>query len=220
MCIRDSTCFTYLITYDFAYVIAYPYAWTLNFEMCLQMQLRSYQPPIPNASQASASSQKYDGRWMCKTEASPTGLGKNFGSLKAEIFPGRKWSISYLWEHSLVLEHRIPIWIIFNVIWIPDGQRIDGLAGILKSKMSIFQRFSILFELGGIWNSQNHYFYKLTQALRFQDKTCPEENRCNPILKSTWLQVTRLWNSQNHYLYKRTRFRTKHFLKNTTLIPH
>ena len=81
---------------------------------------------------------------MCKTEVSHTGLGKNFGSLKAEIFPGQKWSISYLWEHFLVLEHRIPIWVIF---------RTDNL---------------------------------------LMDKTCPEENHCNSLLKSTLLQVTRL----------------------------
>ena len=130
---------------------------------------------------------------MCKTEVSHTGLGKNFGSLKAEIFPGQKWSISYLWEQFLVLEHRIPIWIIFNVIWIQDGQRIDGLAGMLKSKLLIFHGcFSIIFELGRIWNSQNHYFYKVTQALRLQDKTCPQENHCNSLRKSTLLQVTRL----------------------------
>ena len=64
-----------------ACVITYPYAWTLNFEMCLKMQLKTYQPPIANASQASAWSQRYDGRWMCKTEGSPTGLRKNFGRL-------------------------------------------------------------------------------------------------------------------------------------------
>ena len=31
----------------------------------------------------------------------------------AEIFPWQKWSISYLWEHFLVPEHRIPIWLDF-----------------------------------------------------------------------------------------------------------
>ena len=69
---------TYLITYGIAYVITYvityPYAWTVNFEMRLEMQLRTYQPPIPNTSQASAWCYKYIGRWMCKTEGSPTGL--------------------------------------------------------------------------------------------------------------------------------------------------
>ena len=37
--------------------------------------------PIQKTSQASAWSSKYDGRWMRKTEGSPTGLGKNFGRL-------------------------------------------------------------------------------------------------------------------------------------------
>ena len=104
---------------------------------------------------------------MCKTEVSPTGLGKKFGRLKAEIFPWQKWSISYLWEHFLVLEHRIPIWVIFNLMWIRDGRCIDGLAGILKSEMLISQWFLLTYlSLRKIWNSQNHYFCKVTQALR------------------------------------------------------
>ena len=73
--------FTYLITYGTAYVITYPYAWTVNFEMCLEMQLRTYQPPIPKTSQASAWCYRYIGRWMGKTEGSPTELRKNFGRL-------------------------------------------------------------------------------------------------------------------------------------------
>ena len=75
---------TYLITYGTAYVIAYPYAgyaWTENFEMRLEMQFRSYQPPIPTTSQASAWSYKYIGRWMGKTEGSSAWLGENFGRL-------------------------------------------------------------------------------------------------------------------------------------------
>ena len=46
-------------------------------------QLGTYQPPIPKTSQASAWSYMYIGRWMCKTEGSPTGLGKNFGRLNS-----------------------------------------------------------------------------------------------------------------------------------------
>ena len=77
---------TYIITYIVVayivtYVITYPYAWTVNFEMRFEMQLRTYQPPIPNTSQTSAWSYKYNGRWMGKTENSPTGLRKNFGRL-------------------------------------------------------------------------------------------------------------------------------------------
>ena len=76
---------TYVITYGTAYVttyvITYPYAWTVNFEMCLEVQLRTYQPPIPKASQASAWCYRYIGRWMCKAEGSLTGLGENFGRL-------------------------------------------------------------------------------------------------------------------------------------------
>ena len=72
---------TYAIAYIVTYVITYPYAWTVNFEIRLEMQLRTYQPPIPNTSQTSAWSYKYNGRWMGKTESSPTGLRKNFGRL-------------------------------------------------------------------------------------------------------------------------------------------
>ena len=33
----------------------------------------------------------------------------------AEKNPWQKLSISYLWEHFLVPEHRIPIWLIFKL---------------------------------------------------------------------------------------------------------
>ena len=75
----------YVVAYVTAYVItcviAYPYARTVNFETRLEVQLRTYQPPIPKASRASAWCHKYIGRWMRKTEISPTGLGENFGRL-------------------------------------------------------------------------------------------------------------------------------------------
>ena len=73
------TLFHSLIACGNAYVITYPYARTVNFEMCVEMQLRSHQSPIPKNSQASAWSYKYIGRWMGKTEGSPTGLCENFG---------------------------------------------------------------------------------------------------------------------------------------------
>ena len=72
---------THVLAYLMTYVITYPYAWTVNCEMRLEMQLRTYQPPIPNSSQASAWSYMYIGRRMRKTEGSPIGLGQNFGRL-------------------------------------------------------------------------------------------------------------------------------------------
>ena len=33
------------------YLIAYPYAWTVNFEHCIEVQLTTHQPQIPNFSQ-------------------------------------------------------------------------------------------------------------------------------------------------------------------------
>ncbi len=74
---------THVIAYLITYVIAYPYAWTVNLEICLEAQLRTYQPPIPNSSQASAWCYRYIGCWMGKPEGSPTGLGKNFGRLNS-----------------------------------------------------------------------------------------------------------------------------------------
>ena len=73
------TFFAYLITYNFGHVIAYTYMLGLSIPRCLQMQLRSYQPPIPKTSQASAWSYKNIWRWMGKTTGSPLGLGDNFG---------------------------------------------------------------------------------------------------------------------------------------------
>ena len=64
----------YFITYVIAYVITYPYAWTVTIDI----QLRTYQLPIPSTSQASAWCY---GRWMVKTEGSCAGLGQNFGRL-------------------------------------------------------------------------------------------------------------------------------------------
>ena len=50
-------------------------------------QLRTYQPPIPNSSQASAWSYMYIGRWIRKTEGSPTAFGWNFGRLNGWNIP-------------------------------------------------------------------------------------------------------------------------------------
>ena len=72
---------TYVIAYAITYVITYHYAWIVNFDMRFEMQLRTYQPPIPNTSQTSAWSYKYNGRWMGKTGSSPTGIGRTFGRL-------------------------------------------------------------------------------------------------------------------------------------------
>ena len=58
----------YGAAYVITYVITYPYAWTVNFEMRLEMQLRKYQPPIRNTSQAATWSYQYIGRWSSKTE--------------------------------------------------------------------------------------------------------------------------------------------------------
>ena len=79
--------------------------------ICLDAQLGTYQPPIPKTYQASAWSYLYIGRWMCKTGGSPIWLGKKFVRLNGWKIPRQKWLISYLWEHVLVPEHQIPIWL-------------------------------------------------------------------------------------------------------------
>ena len=93
--------------------ISYPYGGTINFKICLDVQLTTHQPPMPNSSQTSAWSHRYIGRGSGKTEIpllDPERISKDW---MAEIFPWQKWSISYLWEHFLVPEHRIPIWLGF-----------------------------------------------------------------------------------------------------------
>ena len=95
-------------------IIAYPYAWTVNLKIWSYAQLRTYQPPIPKPSQASAWPYMYIGHWVCKTEGSPTGFARISKGWMAEKIPRQKWSISYLWEHFLVPEHRIPISVILG----------------------------------------------------------------------------------------------------------
>ena len=43
------------------YLIAYPYARTVNFEICINVQLTTHQPPIATSSQAAAWSHRYNG---------------------------------------------------------------------------------------------------------------------------------------------------------------
>ena len=69
--------------------VTYPYAWTVNFKLCIDAQTKTYQPPIPKASQASAWSHMYIGHLMCKTEGSPIGLAKNFKGWMAEKTLGK-----------------------------------------------------------------------------------------------------------------------------------
>ena len=97
-------------------IIAYPYAWTVNLKIWSYAQLRTYQPPIPKPSQASAWPYMYIGHWVCKTEGSPTGFARISKGWMAEKIPRQKCSISSLWEHFLVPEHRIPIWLGFKFI--------------------------------------------------------------------------------------------------------
>ena len=60
---------------------SYPYDGTINFQICLDMQLTTHQPPMPNSSHTSAWSHRYIGRGNCKTEDSPTGFRKKFRGL-------------------------------------------------------------------------------------------------------------------------------------------
>ena len=43
------------------YLITYPYARTVNFEICIDVQLTTHQPLIAKASQAAAWSYRYNG---------------------------------------------------------------------------------------------------------------------------------------------------------------
>ena len=61
--------------------------WTVNFEICFDVQLTKRQPPIPKASQAAAWSHRYIGYWMGKTEGSPIGFVTIFWGLKSWRIP-------------------------------------------------------------------------------------------------------------------------------------
>ena len=93
------------------YQISYPYGGTINFQTCIEMQLRNHQPPIRRTSQAAAWTDRYIGYWGNETEGSPIGLRKNFEVRMAEIFPLQKLSIWYQTEHFGVPEDQIPIWL-------------------------------------------------------------------------------------------------------------
>ena len=69
------------------YLIAYPDAWTENFEICIDLQLTTHQPPIATSSQTSVWSYKYIGDWMGKTEEPPIGFIIFFKGWKAEKKP-------------------------------------------------------------------------------------------------------------------------------------
>ena len=101
---------------ELRYLFKYPYAWTVNFEICIDVQLRTYQPPISKASLTSAWCYKYIGRWIKKSEGSAIGFGRNFKGWMADKFPEQKWLISNVWEHFLVPEHRMPIRLVFGSI--------------------------------------------------------------------------------------------------------
>ena len=62
-------------------IITYPYAWTVNFKICLDVQLRTRQVPIPKTSQAAAWRHRYIGHWMRKTEGSLAWIMKEFRTL-------------------------------------------------------------------------------------------------------------------------------------------
>ena len=174
--------------------------------MCLKMQLKTYQPPIANASQASAWSQRYDGRWMCKTEGSPTGLRKNFGRLNGWKNPLAKvvdfvplGALSGPGAPDPDLAH-----FQFNL---DSGRTVHWWTGwdIGIEIVNISMVFKAYLNLRRIWNSQNHYFYEVTQALRLR------------VHKKEWqilnisldvmhiLKLTRTWNSPNPYFYNVTR---------------
>ena len=62
-------------------IIIYPYAWTVNFKICLDVQLRARQVPIPKTSQAAAWRHRHIGHWMRKTEGSLSWITKEFRRL-------------------------------------------------------------------------------------------------------------------------------------------
>ena len=176
-------------------IITYPYAWTVNFEICLDVQLRTYQPLIPKTSQASAWCHRYIGYWMGKTEDSPTGSRKKSEGWMPAKIPRQKWSISYLWEHFLVPDHRIPIWLVGGLAdwligslahWLTHQNQCNSLGFINILKFDIERThqnhwnslgFIDILKLDIEWTHQNHWnsigFSDILQTWKYHEFTKP-----------------------------------------------
>ena len=105
-----SSCIDHAQWYNFM-KISYPYGGTINFKICLDVQLTTHQPPMPNSSQTSAWSHRYIGRGSGKTEIPLLDSERISEDWMAEKNHWQKWSISNLWEHFWAPEHQIPIWL-------------------------------------------------------------------------------------------------------------
>ena len=83
----------------------------------------------------------------------------------AEKIPRQKWSISYLWEHFLVPEHQIPIWLVFVLGFsVRDGLAKHCFLVMKLQNLNISLDVLHLLKMTRRWNSQNPYFYWGTQT--------------------------------------------------------
>ena len=121
------------------YLIAYTYAWTVNFEICIDVQLTTHQPQIPKTSQAAAWSHTYIGYWMDKTEGSLVGFIANFWRLN-------NWQIP------------LPKVVDFEPLGALFGP------GALDADLASFRKRLCDFET--IMNSQKLHFYNADRTLR------------------------------------------------------
>ena len=95
-------------------LVSYPYGGTIDFKTCIETQLRVHLSPIQWTFQAPAESDRYIGHSGNEAVGSPIKLKKNSRVRKADKSRTEKSSISNLWEHFLVSEHRSPIWLLLG----------------------------------------------------------------------------------------------------------
>ena len=71
-----------------------------NFNICLDVQLTTHQPPMPNSSHASAWSHRY--------------IGREGDKRKLPLLDSKRNRFQNLWKHFLVQDQRISIWVNFK----------------------------------------------------------------------------------------------------------
>ena len=107
----------------------------------------------------------------------------------AEKIPRQKWSISYLWEHFLVPEHRIPIWLDFVLGFSVEFMNAKHNSLDTRTQTS-FQ--NVLDHQSCDTCTRTEPILQIQGTLEFE--SCDTCTRMEPILQ-TW----KPWISQNHW---------------------
>ena len=138
----------------------YPYAWTVNFKICVTHSSEHPNLPFRFCLKLRPRLTCTSAAWYVKLKVSPVdSYGISEGWMTEKI-PRQKWSISDVWEHFWVQEHRMPIWrgahCAFETFrWHHHNKNMK----IVNISLDVWQ----FLKLTQIWNSRNHYFYRLPQ---------------------------------------------------------